>query len=164
MLAIQNKQKRSVTAPILMPTDDQKPETFSINHAVFYFLKKNSNVLLKKNIILQNVHIIGKLIFSSFIWHRNHDGRVTYDWAETICTWYGTLTFCSRPWGRYARVKNHNEPNIAAIHLFWTIWFLSVPLQIVCNRSCVIHWSCLWCHMKEENMSFPMMCTGTLCI
>ena len=41
----------------------------------------------------------------------------------------------------------------------WTIGFLSVPLQIVCNRSCVIHWSCLWCHMKEENMSFPMMCT-----
>ena len=62
-------------------------------------------------------------------------------------------------WGSYARVKNHNEPNVAAIHLFWTIGFLPVPLQIVCNRSCVIHWSCLWCHMKEENTSFSMMCT-----
>ena len=109
----------------------------------------------------ENVHIIGKLIFSSFIWHHNQDGRVTHDWAGTICTWYGTLTFVQGKWGSYAHVKNHNEPNVAAIHLFWTIGFLSVPLQIVCNRSCVIHWSCLWCHMKEENTSFPMMCTLT---
>ena len=96
---------------------------------------------------------------SSFIWHHNHDGRVTHDWAGTICTWYGTLTFVQGKWGNYAHVKNHNGPNVAAIRLFWTIGFLPVPLQIVCNRSCVIHWSCLWCHMKEENMSFPMMCT-----
>ena len=112
-----------------------------------------------KNYFFKNVHIIGNLIFSSFIWHHNHDGRVTHDWAGTICTWYGTLTFVQGKWGSYAHVKNHNEPNVAAIHLFWTIGFLPVPLQIVCNRSCVIHWSCLWCHMKEENMSFPMMCT-----
>ena len=72
----------------------------------------------------------------------------------TICTWYGTLTFVQ---SKYAHVKNHNEPNVATIQLFWTIGFLSVPLQIVCNRSCVIHWSCLWCHMKEENMGFPMI-------
>ena len=104
-----------------------------------------------KIFFFKNVHIIGKLIFSSFIWHHNHDGRVTHDWAGTVCTWYGTLVFVQGKWGSYARV--------AAIHLFWTIGFLSVPLQIVCNRSCVIHWSCLWCHMKAENMSFPMMCT-----
>ena len=110
-----------------------------------------------KNNFFKNVHIIRKLIFSSLIWHHNHDGRVTHDWAGTICTWYGTLTLVQGKWGSYAHVKNHNEPNVAAIHLFWTIGFLSVPLQIVCNRSCVIHWSCLWCHMKEENMSFPMM-------
>ena len=112
-----------------------------------------------KNYFFKNVHIIGKLIFSSFIWHHNHDGRVTHDWAGTICTWYGTLTFVQGKWGSYAHVKNHNEPNVAAIHLFWTIGFLPGPLQIVCNRSCVIHSSCLWCHMKEEYMSFPMMCT-----
>ena len=45
--------------------------------------------------------------------------------------------FVQAKWGSYAHVKNHNEPNVAAIHLFWTTGFLPVPLQIVCNRSCV---------------------------
>ena len=38
-----------------------------------------------KNYFFKNLHIIGKLIFSSFIWHHNHDKRVTHDWAGTIC-------------------------------------------------------------------------------
>ena len=29
--------------------------------------------------------------------------------------------FVQGKWGSYAHVKNHNEPNVAAIHLFWTV-------------------------------------------
>ena len=55
--------------------------------------------------------------------------RMTEQGQFVLCT------FVQGKWGSYAHVKNHNEPNVAAIHLFWTIGFLPVPLQIVCNRS-----------------------------
>ena len=110
----------------------------------------------------RNVHIIGKLIFSSFIWHHNHDGRVTHDWAGTICTWYGTLTFVQGKWGSYAHVKNQNEPNVAANHLFLTIGFLLVPFQVVIGHVWFIDhvygviwkkrtWAFQWCvHLNKK--------------
>ena len=41
-----------------------------------------------KNYYLLNVHIIGKLTFSSFIWHHKHDQWITHDRLHTI--WSGT--------------------------------------------------------------------------
>ena len=119
-----------------------------INCPLMYLMNNNNNISNINNVqgvpekkkpkfsgtiikiyFFKNVHIIGKLIFSSFIWHHNHDGRVTHDWVATICTWYGTLIFVQGKWGSYANVKNHNEPNVVAIHLFWLhvighAWFI----------------------------------------
>ena len=41
-----------------------------------------------KNYFFKNVHIIGKLMFSSFIWHHKHDQWITHDRLHTI--WSGT--------------------------------------------------------------------------
>ena len=37
-----------------------------------------------KNYFFKNVHIIGKLMFSSFIWHHKHDQWITHDRLHTI--------------------------------------------------------------------------------
>ena len=42
-----------------------------------------------KNYFLNNLNIIGKLMFSSFIWHHKHDQWITHDRLRTI--WSGTV-------------------------------------------------------------------------
>ena len=77
------------------------------------------------NYFFKNVHIIGKLIFSSFIWHHNHDGRVTHDWAGQfvlgMAHWH--LFKANKAVTCMHTLKTIMNPNVhvAAIHLFWTI-------------------------------------------
>ena len=82
-----------------------------------------------KNDLFLNVHITGKLMFSSFIWHHKHDQWITHDRLHTI--WSGTD-------------RNPIVQNKWMAATLGSLWFLTCAYCLICLEQMSM------CHTKYK--------------